>query len=36
VRKAYILAILNCVGRDSADGIATHYGLEGPGIESRW
>jgi hypothetical protein len=24
------------VGRDSAVGIATHYGLDGPGIESRW
>jgi hypothetical protein len=22
--------------RDSAVGIATRYGLEGPGIESRW
>jgi len=24
------------VGRDSAAGIATRYGLHGPGIESRW
>ena len=24
------------VGRDSAVGIATRYGLEGPKIESRW
>ena len=23
-------------GRDSVVGIATRYGLEGPGIESRW
>ena len=23
------------VGRDSGDGIATRYGLDGPGIESR-
>ena len=23
-------------GRDSAVGIATRYGLDGPGIESRW
>jgi hypothetical protein len=23
------------VGRDSSVGIATHYGLDGPGIESR-
>ena len=24
------------VGRDSVVVIATHYGLDGPGIESRW
>jgi len=24
------------VGRDSSVGTATLYGLEGPGIESRW
>ena len=24
------------VGRDSSVGIATRYGLEGPGIECRW
>ena len=24
------------VGHDSAVGIATRYGLDGPGIESRW
>jgi hypothetical protein len=24
------------VGRDSVDGTATRYGLNGPGIESRW
>jgi hypothetical protein len=23
-------------GRDSVVGIATSYGLDGPGIESRW
>jgi len=23
-------------GRDSSVGIATHYGLDGPGIENRW
>ena len=23
------------VGRDNSVGIATHYGLDGPGIESR-
>ena len=24
------------VGRDSSVGIATRYGLDGPGIKSRW
>ena len=24
------------VGRDSSDGIAPRYGLDGQGIESRW
>ena len=24
------------MGRDSAVGIATRYGLDGPGIESQW
>ena len=24
------------MGRDSAVGIATRYGLDGPGVESRW
>jgi len=24
------------LGRDSSVGIATHYGLDGPEIESRW
>jgi len=24
------------VGRNSSVGIATRYGLDGPGIESRW
>jgi hypothetical protein len=24
------------VGRDNSVGIATHFGLDGPGIESRW
>ena len=27
---------LHVVGRDSSVGIATGYGLDGPGIESRW
>ena len=26
----------NRVGRDGSVGIATHYGLDGPGFESRW
>ena len=25
-----------CMGRDSSVGIAPRYGLDGPGIESRW
>jgi len=25
-----------CLGRDSAIGISSHYGLDGPGIESWW
>jgi hypothetical protein len=25
-----------CLGRDSVVGIATHYGLDGPGIEFQW
>ena len=25
-----------CLGRDSAVGIATGYGLDGPGMESWW
>ena len=25
-----------CMGRDSAVCVATRYGLNGPGIESRW
>jgi len=27
---------IDLVGRDSSVGIATGYGLNGPGIESRW
>ena len=30
------MAIHVNVGRDSSVGIATGYGLDGPGIESRW
>ena len=32
----YLLALVTEVGRDSSVGIATRYGLDGPGIESRW
>ena len=28
--------LLELWGRDSSVGIATRYGLDGPGIESRW
>ena len=28
--------VTTTMGRDSSVGIATRYGLEGPGIESRW
>ena len=28
--------LLNLESRDSSVGIATRYGLDGPGIESRW
>jgi hypothetical protein len=30
------LTIIVIVGRDSSVGLATRYGLDGPGIESRW
>jgi hypothetical protein len=32
----FFYAFLYNWGRDNAVGIATRYGLEGPGIESRW
>ena len=31
-----IIIIIIIVDRDSSVGIATRYGLDGPGIESRW
>ena len=34
--KFCVTLLLFLVGRDSSVGIATHYGLDGPGIESRW
>jgi hypothetical protein len=37
INYLYILYRLNLPeGRDSSVGIATRYGLDGPGIESRW
>jgi hypothetical protein len=32
----YFIRTNKMVGRDSSVGIATGYGLDGPGIESRW
>jgi hypothetical protein len=32
----YRIQYASCVGRENAVGIATGYGLDGPGIESRW
>jgi len=34
--RLILLALLYSVGRDSSVGIATRYGMDGPGIESRW
>jgi hypothetical protein len=33
---ALLSSLFHDVGRDSSVGIATRYGLEGPGIEARW
>ena len=35
-RKRKVAIYLTSEGRDSSVGIATGYGLDGPGIESRW
>jgi hypothetical protein len=35
-RTNQFVQVMFCVGRDSVVGIATRYGMEGPGIESRW
>jgi len=32
----YVCVLVARVGRDSAVGIATCYGLDGPGVEFRW
>jgi hypothetical protein len=34
--KAHLMPVYVSVSRDSVVGIATRYGLKGPGIESRW
>jgi hypothetical protein len=36
LQVAYSVTTKRCGGRDSSVGIATGYGLDGPGIESRW
>ena len=36
LKQVYRHAPTCSVGRDSAVGIARRYGLDGPGIESRW
>jgi len=35
-RGGGVLVPVPLMGRDSSVGIANHYGLDGPGIESRW
>jgi len=34
--RVFIPPSMQLVGRDSSVGVATGYGLDGPGIESRW
>ena len=34
--NGFILLMSDYMGRDSVVGIATRYGLDGPGIDSRW
>ena len=36
VELLYLKFVSDAVGRDSSVGIATGYGLDDPGIESRW
>jgi hypothetical protein len=36
ISHALLQAIATRRGRDNSVGIATGYGLDGPGIESRW
>jgi hypothetical protein len=35
-RPLKYICLYSYVGRDSSVGTATRYGLDGPGIESRW
>jgi len=35
-RRLDTMYVYEVVGQDSSVSIATHYGLDGPGIESRW
>ena len=34
--REYVPISFTIIGLDSSVGIATRYGLDGPGIESRW
>ena len=36
IRGQLLQTIHGSVGRESSVGIATRYGLDGPGLESRW
>ena len=36
VRRLDMAKLYLYLGRDGSVGIATRYGLDGPGIESRW
>jgi hypothetical protein len=36
LKMVYICLFLLIVGRNSSLGMASRYGLDGPGIESRW
>ena len=35
ISQEYVISMVNYGGPDSSVGIATGYGLDGPGIESR-
>jgi hypothetical protein len=36
ITYSFMHGLFNDVGLDSSVGIGTRYGLDGPGIESRW